>query len=768
MLSLLAPAALAGALLLAIPVAIHLFKPRKVRVTSFSSLRWLNLSKQKLARRIQWHQLLLFFVRAAFILMLVFALARPLFTPGGKTAGVDRFVILDVSRSMGYQPAAPTDGKSDVQQSPLDRAKAVAATLLTQSKQDDRVTLILSDGRSRSLGPLIHDGQIYERQLNTLVATQGRTDLSSALETLRPMLPPDQDNRAIELHFLTDNHLQSWNQGVINQFVTSTHRPITVNLVDVSSPNANNAYIAQVRRVLTASATQGEPPVQSLRVSVGYAGIGQAKRNVTLDAIAGVPVQSQNVTLEAGSTQWLEFRLPASQSNIDADKEGQIARISLDPADGLSTDDTAYIHLDTQGATQLLIVDTSTGQNATNKDTLHLRAAVEALNIATQGSMVITRRTPNQLTPQDIETAQVILLANVPSLSPDQLTSMQQRIKMGAGMAVFLGPQVDMNFYNQSMYNPIDPAASLMPYRLGTLKPSSMVQSELPRMTDVVWSHPLFESLYDPILGDLPQTRFIKQFQVDENLDDVTGHARVLARIGGQTPAIIEQPFGAGKVILLNLTADDSWSDLPRRKSFLPWMDQLIQYLAGGQVQRQFEVLTPVALLLPASASPATTGSTGSQQAAAFTAVSSDGVSYPTVAQQVGVRTMVRLDGVRMPGVYNMLDASGQQVTTFIAQADANDSRITSADTQIIRQWWEPASLTVLTPGDAVRAIQNKTASVKLWPWLIALGGLLLIVEMYLVHYLCPRMNPTLATSVIETHKGIIAPLESASARSVS
>src|SRR3984893_8426656 len=102
MLPCLAPAALIGGLLLAIPVVVHLFKPRKMRETPFSSLRWLKETHQRLSRRIQWHQWLLFLMRAGCILLLVLALAKPLFGLWG-TRSVDRFVIVDVSRSMAYQ-----------------------------------------------------------------------------------------------------------------------------------------------------------------------------------------------------------------------------------------------------------------------------------------------------------------------------------------------------------------------------------------------------------------------------------------------------------------------------------------------------------------------------------------------------------------------------------------------------------------------------------------------------------------------------------------
>jgi hypothetical protein len=46
---------------------------------------------------------------------------------------------------------------------------------------------------------------------------------------------------------------------------------------------------------------------------------------------------------------------------------------------------------------------------------------------------------------------------------------------------------------------------------------------------------------------------------------------------------------------------------------------------------------------------------------------------------------------------------------------------------------------------------------VLLWPWLLAFAALVLLVEMYFVHRLCPVMNPAVAHSTVARH-GIIAP----------
>src|SRR6516164_9233934 len=98
----LAPAALIGLVLLAVPVVVHLLRPRKMQPTPFSSLRWLKVTRQRLSRRIQWHQWLLFLMRAGLIVLLVLALAKPMIGFWNARGPADRVIILDAGRAMSY------------------------------------------------------------------------------------------------------------------------------------------------------------------------------------------------------------------------------------------------------------------------------------------------------------------------------------------------------------------------------------------------------------------------------------------------------------------------------------------------------------------------------------------------------------------------------------------------------------------------------------------------------------------------------------------
>lgn len=144
-------------------------------------------------------------------------------------------------------------------------------------------------------------------------------------------------------------------------------------------------------------------------------------------------------------------------------------------------------------------------------------------------------------------------------------------------------------------------------------------------------------------------------------------------------PAVIERSVGAGKVLLFNTTADDSWSDLPRRKSYVPLVDRLLNYLSGGGVRRSFEVGDPVTL-------PLADWKAGDMVAV----VTPGGVRLTPVLATAGGRTLLRLDGVGEPGVYRVERTTPERNFAFVVNAGRGDSVLTPMDAAALERWWAP------------------------------------------------------------------------------
>ena len=719
MLTFLVPSALFAACLLAIPIVVHLFRPRKMRQTPFSSLRWLRISKQRLSRRIQWHQMLLFLLRAGFILLLVLALARPLWSPPAAGRFVDRYVIVDVSRSMGCKVGdRPT---------PLEKARAFAASLVGHASISDRTALLLTDTQTRIVTPPTFNPRAFLPELQAVKPGLGETDLGSALTVLRPMLAQTRPGADVELYFLTDNHQQSWAQADIAAFVKDLNVPVHVEVVDCGITGASNGWIAHAR--LLPSDASGR---RTLRIEVGYVGESPQERTVRVTGLGAIGERSHAVTLEPGQPTVVDFEMPPED-----DWRGQLAEVRLEPFDALPDDDRHFVHLgEATGAPRVLLVDAEETADEKARSGFFLRSAIESLYpdapLVVRGAANVTRR--------QIEEANVILLAGVPELADEVVEALEARVRAGAGLVVFLGDAVKQRFYNERLYRPARPSDGLLPCSLRTRETSPGADAAL---TDIRWSQRLLAAQKDPVLGDLARVRF-RHFYRFENGPAETD--QVLAWIDGEAPAIVERTLGSGKVVLFNNSADDSWSTLPRGKSFVSLVDQLLRYL-GGATARAFEVGEAAVLPLPAW-----------QQGESVTVHTPDGSTLAPVVATVDGQPVLRMPPLPLAGVYRVKRSSGKE-SSFVVNVGRGDSVLTPLDAAILAQWWRPVPCEVRGPDDAARRLDQSGSALPLWPWLVGLGAVLLLLETYFVHRLCPRANPTTAQNIVH-RRGLLRPLE--------
>lgn len=717
MLNFLAPAALTGLLLLAIPVAVHLFKPRKMRQTPFSSLRFLRVTRQRWSRRIRWHQIFLFALRAAFILFLVLALSRPLWSPHAESKYTDRFVVVDVSRSMAYEAQGrPT---------PMARAKEVAAEILTRARAGDRTALLLTGSTTRIVTPPTVDAQAFLPALQAVQAGATDTNLGSALTVIRPMLAHARPEADAEVYFVTDNHQQGWSQGEIAVFAKDLPVPVKLHVVDVGVKGAANGWIADAR-LITGSA--GSSPRRILHVDLGCAGDQPQERTLRIVGLNGAAEQERSVTLEPGLPTAANFEIPAA-----LDLRGQVAELRLEPADALPSDDRYFLNLDSTAALRVLMVEPDVPEEETIRPGLHLHTALESL-AAGDRSLVVVRRTVSSATPRDLADADVIVLVGVPELLPQQLEAAESHVKAGAGLVVFLGPRLRHDFYNQKLFKAQQPGEGLLSVALKAEEPAQ--HGSTAPLTNIRWSHRLLAPLNDPVLGDLAGTRFRGYYRFAGSPPD--GDA-VLAWIDDTVPGIVERGVGAGRVLLFNTTAGDDWSDLPRRKSFVPLVDRVLTYLSAGGARRDFPVGETVTLPL-ADWKPGET----------LLVRSPGGMSLTPSFASAGGRNLLRLGPLMEPGVYRVErpDASGKNFP-FVVNVGTADSTLTPADPATLAAWFAPAAIDVLDAEATGKHLARSTAELTLWPWLVALAGIVLIAEMFFVHWLCPRMNPALASGVV-------------------
>ena len=314
-------------------------------------------------------------------------------------------------------------------------------------------------------------------------------------------------------------------------------------------------------------------------MEIGHIGDADHSRSVRLTGIAGLPEMTQEVTLNPGRVARADFQIPS-----DAKLQGQVAQIRLEPADALPSDDRFFLNLDVAWRARVLLVEPE-GLDAAGKSVgLYLRTAVEVLIGSKQQVLELTTRTSETVTADHVRKADIVLLAGVAELTDSVLESLEDRVRAGAGLVVFLGPQVKPAYYNQKFYRSSQPEEGLFPLSLKTGPGLILTEGNPGRLTNLRWTHPLLVPLHEAISRDQSQFRIFHSFTGTLGKNDT-----MLARFDDEVPAIVERALGAGRVIVLNTTANDEWSDWPRRKnsSFVPLVDRLVSYLTAGGLEAQ-------------------------------------------------------------------------------------------------------------------------------------------------------------------------------------
>ncbi len=162
-----------------LPILAHLLSRLTGRTITFPTIRFLQQAADEGRRRTRLRDWLLLLLRCLALGLVVAAFARPVWRvrgPADVGQGVDRILIVDRSASM----SRAQDGASLFEEA---RAQALKALQKELNPQTDVATVILLDGRPRTLLPEPSANFSYlARQLATTSVSQERGDLSAALE----------------------------------------------------------------------------------------------------------------------------------------------------------------------------------------------------------------------------------------------------------------------------------------------------------------------------------------------------------------------------------------------------------------------------------------------------------------------------------------------------------------------------------------------------------------------------------------------------------
>jgi len=242
-------------------------------------------------------------------------------------------------------------------------------------------------------------------------------------------------------------------------------------------------------------------------------------------------------------------------------------------------------------------------------------------------------------------------------------------VRAGGGLLLFLGDEISANRYNTEF-------RELLPAQLGALETSPDVESNW-RIGDYDTNTLMFAAFRFPNTGDLRIPTFTKRFTLnaaDENPQP--------ALFDDGDLLIATRAVGRGRVALINTTADTSWHDWPKHKSFVPWLHGVCKYLAQTsghdpiQTTNTFVAGTDIEIELGAIA-----------KNAPFKLQSPDGKETLLTADKEGRLLDANLAA---PGLYSLRDLDGKEVRRFAVnlptqESDLSAMTLTDFQQQIVR-----------------------------------------------------------------------------------
>jgi len=520
-------AALAG---VALPLYLHLLKkhnrpPKPVPSLMLYESRVVSSTKH---RRLD--HILLLTLRLLLLTLLILAFANPFINRDAAALASNRLVLLVVDNSFSMR----------------------AGTRLADAK-DAAISVLAGKGAAR--------GQVATFGSQLKLMTQPIEDQSALRAAVQSIQPGDGHGTFGEL------------ARAVRATAEAIHTPIELHVFsdmqrgDLAATFSDMALPGNVKVITHAVVTKAQPnwtvesvdvpgqvwgkdakPVHVQAVVAGY-GTTAAQRNVSL-VVNGKTTATKNVAVPANGRATIDF--PALEVPYGFSR----CEVKIDSADGFAADDLRRFAVERSDPQKVLLIHNYTD----NRSPLYVGAALSA---AAQSAFLLESINVNEAADRQPSNYAFIVLSDLNSLPSLLENSLTQYVRAGGSLLIAAGTAAG--------------ARSQIPI-FGAHITQTRDYSRVPDRYMAVGSS---DSSY-PAVAKANSWPGVKFFYA---LDVEPGDARVIVRLGDQTPLLLEKRIGEGRVMLLTSGLDNLTNDFPLAPSFVPFIEQTARYLAGSERQ---------------------------------------------------------------------------------------------------------------------------------------------------------------------------------------
>lgn len=513
------PGFLYGLLAVSIPVIIHLFNFRRYKKVWFTNVAFIRELKQETQKQSRLKHLLVLLLRMLAIAAVVLAFAQPyipvskaIINPGGENA-----VSIYIDNSFSMQ-AESEEGTL------LDAAKAKALGIASVYRNSDRFQLLTNDfeGRHQRLvnkdefGQLVNEVQFspFFRSLDAVTIRQD-DGLSRAAAT---------NKTAYVISDFQKNFIPA-----------STEQPDTLvehYLYRIDAVNANNLYIDSCwfESPVRQSGRQSE-----LKVLIRNSGTSDYEKIPVTLKINGQQRALSSIDIAAGDEQVVTLPFTNSGTGI------QYAEVEI-PDYPNSFDDNFFLTWNIAEKVRVLVINGG-------KQSPYLNSL-----FGNDSAFYFRNEQENMLDYSTLPGYQLIILNEMGKISSGLSQQINGFVEGGGSLIILPSPEMDKASYNDFLA--ATGAGKYLPLDTTGMK-----------ITKINLQHPIFSDVFDEIPENMNLPVVQRHFPIRNQVKQLR---EPLLTLANGDDFLEVHPFGKGKIYLMAVPLETSFSNFPRHALFVP------------------------------------------------------------------------------------------------------------------------------------------------------------------------------------------------------
>ena len=560
------PALLAGLGLISIPIIIHLLQKNRVKEMEWAAMQFLLEIVEEQNKKIQLEDLLLLLLRILFFTFLALAVARPIinFNSGGLVASSGEVVILvDDSYSMGTASGAETR---------FEIAKKRALKIVAAQPKGYGISVVRFDQYSSSImGGFSADKELLLESVKKMKPSHLNGNIESGLDYSLSLFKNKETKKLIFL--VSDFQELDW-KNPTEAFLKklkeiSADKQTSLFFIPVTDSEKENLAVESV------SATQAAVKVNQKATIVGVIrNFGtEASKDSQIDLVVnGTLRDSKLMIVPAGQSANILFDFVPEQEG-DQKVEVKVRH------DKVAQDNSCFFSLKVLDKLKILaVLDTAPSRNEFN-DLTAVDLALNPFKLRSRDEKALYSFKYigiGDLVSEDLKNYDLILMGNISSIIGIEAKALEDYVRQGGGVLMFLGDKVKPFDYNENLYHDGKGIWSMK------ISEKTIEQTEN-RVLEVLGEskeHPIWQYTLSDGRNYLNPLMVYKSFGFEGKPGkDTIVLATVKSDKVGPLPMMVDFTYGKGHFLVYGSTSTLKWGQLAIHPVFVTVMNQSVKYL---------------------------------------------------------------------------------------------------------------------------------------------------------------------------------------------